>query len=218
MKKLGYYPALIFLLMLCSTGVAVCVFLSAGVLKSMTNYKNSDDAYKASVKQLEAEKASIEENEKIDKSYEELLEKWREKEGGMDETRLKQKMQKIAEEAGVNVYEVGPLWALEKDEGEAAAQFQKKNTRRPRVQRPINLSGNTPSAAPGINAPLAETGRPIEFHIVLLGSFTNLMQWLERAENELGGLRVVQTRWVARSPEEIKLTVGVRYKTIGGSL
>ena len=55
----------------------------------------------------------------------------------------------------------------------------------------------------------------VQLRVTLLGPFNGLMAWLAKAEEELGGLRVVRTSWMARSPEEVKLTVGIYYNTIG---
>ena len=192
MKRLGYYPALVVLMSACLIGVGVFVFLSAQTMKKISGYKSSDDLYKASVKQLDEANAAYEQNQKTDRVYGEYLARWEQQEGKLDELQLKQKIQRIAETSGVQIYEAAPLNAPEKDDPNA-------NKTQPKTPRRAARAGESPAEM-------------VEIRIVFLGPFNGLMQCLTKMESELGGLRIVRTSWAARSPEEVKLTVGLRYK------
>lgn len=192
MKRFGYYPALVVLMCLCLAGVGVFVFLSAQTLKKISGYKSSDDLYKTSVKQLDDANAAYEQNQKTDRVYSEYLARWETQEGKLDELAFKQKIQRITESSGVQIYEAVPLNSPEKDDPNAGKPTGKAPRRQTRA-------GEAPN-------------QMVEIRMVLLGPFNGLMQCLSKMESELGGLRIVRTSWSARSPEEVKLTVGLRYK------
>ena len=216
MRKMGYYPALVFIMLACMTAAGAFIFLSAETFKRMSGYKGSDAAYQASVKQLDDEKTAMQNNQQADRNYNEYFTRWKQKEGLMDETKLKERFQKTAEELGVTIYEVVPLSAPEKEENGKTKAAEAKAMKRPRPALPDRPGMNGDNMPPGI--PSATGGDPemVELRITLLGPFAQLMAWMERAENELGGLRIIRTSWVARSTEEVKLTVGLRYKIVGG--
>ena len=215
MKKIGYYPALIFIMLICASIVGAFGFFSAQTLKRMSGYKGSDVAYKESVKQLNDEKTAMENNQQADRTYNEYFVRWKQKESALDEAKLKEKLQKMAEELGVSIYEVVPLNAPEKEDNGKIKTAEIKTPRRPKMPMRVN---SPDGVLPGQGDSSAKSGAGmVELRIVILGPFAQLMAWMERAENELGGLRIVRTSWVARSTEEVKLTVGLRYKIVGDS-
>lgn len=190
MKRMGYTPALVVILLICSLGVGVFGFLSAQTFKKISGYKSSDELYKKSVLELEAAQRALEENQKTDKIYGEHLKRWEEREGALDELALKQKIQQIAQETGVQIYESAALNAPEKDDAAASKNVPPRTVRR--------------SNEPGL----------VEIRIVFLGPFNGLMALMAKMESELGGVRLVRASWGARSPEEVKLTLGLRYRTM----
>lgn len=210
MRRMGYYPALSVILLLCGLGVGAFVFLTMEVAKKIGSYKSSDEVYATTVKQLEDAKAAQRDSEKTDKMYTEYLTRWAKQEGQLDEPKLKQKFQKIAEAAGVKVLEVGPLGAGDR-EGPPGRNPRGRN--RPTAQPPL-----PPEGLPQEQSGALQThtkGHDIELKVTLLGPFGGLMSWLTRAEGEIGGLRIISTSWMARSPEEVRLSVGLRCKIIG---
>lgn len=210
MRRFGYYPALVFLLLMCLAASGFFIYLSGIVIKRMGTFKSSDDSYKASIKELQNEQTIFDNNKKNDKAYEEYFARWASREGDLDETKLRAKIQKMSEELGLMVVEISPLNAVG---DEAARPARRKNPMdrmfeaKPKVSvDPVAAGVPAVGLAPGM----------VELRVVLTGPFAPMMTWLARMETELGSLRVSQTEWLARSPEEVRLTVGLRYKMIGG--
>lgn len=211
MKKLGYYPALVFLLLLCAALSGVFIYLGSTVVKRMGKFKSSDETYKASVEQLKQEEATLNNNQKADKAYADYFTRWVKKEGEMDEAKLRQKLQKSAEEMGLSVYDIVPLGAPTSDKDKTAPAKRKNlldKMMEPKARPPL------PGVIPGMPGGAAEN-EMIELRVTVSGSFSQLMAWLGKAEGEMGSLRVVQTEWTARAPDEVRLTAGVRYKMMG---
>jgi|GEM_PF-2225268 hypothetical protein len=206
MKKLGYYPALTILMLVYITAIGFFVMQSVATLDKMKKYKSSGEMLRISQKQLEDEQKKLAENQKIDKIYNDYFARWLDKEGRIDESKLKQKLQKMAEELGVNVIEVSPL-------------NMQSGVRSNRLGPKMPSTRAVGAPPPGMPIPPVITTQQsrnlIELKVTMVGPFQQLMAWMRRAENEMGSLRIVQTRWVARSPEEVRLTVGFRYKMIG---
>lgn len=194
-QRMGYYPALLVILLVCGLGVGVFAFLSAQTWKKISGYKSSDDLYKASVKELEQAQRARDENQKTDKVFSDYLARWEQQEGVLDELKFKQKVQRLAEASGVQIYEAVPLNSPEKDDPSANKPQAGKA---PRARRSSDSSAGM-----------------VEVRMVLIGPFGGLMNLLTKMESEMGGLRIVRTSWAARSPEEVRLTVGLRYRTIG---
>jgi len=214
MKRLGYYPALVVLLSVYLVAIGFFVLQSAGTLDSMKKYKSSGEMLKSSQTQLTEEELKLENNQKVDKVYNDYFARWIDKEGRIDETKLKQRLQKMAEELSLNIYEMVPLDTPESaTDGHESKELKAKSM--PNKSMPFN-SMAMPSRGTLGGIPLSATPM-IELKVTLMGPFSQLMVWVERAENELGSLRIVQTRWVARSPDEVRLTIGFRYKMIGGT-
>jgi len=188
---------------------------------------------KMSQAQLEDEQRKLADNQKIDKLYNDYFARWVDKEGKIDEAKLKQKLQKMAEDLGLNVVEMVPLSTQES--GKLGANGGRTNSGGPAV---------VPGMPPYIGAGAMSASKSfIEMKITLLGSFQQLMVWMEKAENELGSMRFVQSRWmnyvinVLKKPsnlktvhfyqrknrsssekssrvDEVRLTVGFRYRMI----
>ena len=211
MKKLGYYPALTFLLLVCLLITGAFIYQSAMILGHISKYKSSGEMLRNSQAQLEAEQLKLANNQKSDKAYDDYFTRWIGKECRVDETKLKLKLQKMAEELGINIYEIVPLSTPDTDTIENNGKNMKANPMSSKSMLLKNI-GPSPNPAGYGNTVAADM---IELKMTLLGPFPQLMIWMEKAENELGSLRFVQVRWIARSPDEVRLTIGLRYKMMG---
>ncbi len=202
MKRLGYYPALIFWCLVGAAGLGFCVFLCLGVVKRMGNYKGPDAAYQSSLRQLEQEQKRLESNQRTDKAYLDYFKRWDGQLSGLNEATLRQRIEKIAEENNIVISGVSQLGAdRPADEGQGQA---------PRRYRP-SLATKTPGKKTPVPVGGASRGM-IEMEVTILGPFSALTKFVAQLESQFGSLKIIKTQWTARSPEEVQVVLGLQCK------
>jgi DNA uptake protein ComE-like DNA-binding protein len=199
-----YIPALSVIVLL---SVVISVFViwdgwseSVAVGKSTTSRQNIEVAQK----RLDNEKKQLTVSQDDSKLYEGYFSQWEQKEKVFTAAMLLERLQKLAEESSVTLIVKEPDTSASSPA--TPANLQEKTASARRITRP--------SGRLGMVSDINDASDTVSQTLVVRGPFDRLLNWMEQAETNLGGLRITGTTWTAKSREEVELQADIVYKTI----
>jgi hypothetical protein len=205
MKQMGYYPALIFILLLAAGVASAFVVLIMQSQKRIGSYQGSDKSVSQAQMEYDALQANIRTGQEAAKVYAGFFDLWVESEGTLRGPELRKVLQEVAQQTQVTLFEVVAT-------GDTAnPSTEPGRTGRSRPMRPARPSEmEDMPMPPGQGMPQGVE----DLSATLLGPFPNLLTYLHTLEGRLSSMRILEVSWQARSPEEVKLTLRLHYKPI----
>jgi len=205
--KNSYIGPLVILILLCGAIAGGMIYFISTDIKGVGAEYKQIDLLKQQEQDLERERDSIEATAGSDESYRDYFLKWEQSGVVRDEVSLRARLNEIAAEVGVRISEPSP------DTAAASNPAIPGLRNSPAMGADDALISGMPEAmrrdrmAGGI-------GGQNSVSVSAVGSFRTLLQWLSLVESRIGNVKITKTLWVARSVEEVRLSVDIEYRRV----
>lgn len=217
--RFAYIPALVVLLLLCIAGAGTVLYFGVQELQKVGKKVSSKQNYQEALQRLQQQQQALANSQNDDKIYGGYFKVWEKKERIDSTTALTERLQKIADTVGVVVSskEEGASSNVAAAVNPAAARAAARGAR---TSLPRSGVGRVPGMEEGGAVGMGRETFPggssgvLSAELTVVGTFPRLLEYLAAAEGELSSLRVLSTRWVAKSVEEVELTVNIQYRPI----
>lgn len=207
--KNSYIGPLVILFLLCGAVAGGLIYLVSESISSIQVESKKIEELKNQESQLERDRSAIEATAGSDERYREYFIAWERSGAVADEVALKTVLAQMAQEVGVRLSEeAAPLIAPT-----ATANAMGDVSRAGLPSRGFDdiMGREGRRSLPRSSMPQSSSDT---ISVVLVGDFMSLLKWISVVEAKVGNVKITKTQWVARSVEEVNLSVSVEYRRV----